>query len=99
MSEEDELYIKVIVLNEIYNRIVKKNLKFDISLDVQIFSYEICYLTNYIWFLKFKIWIFENILDGETPETKVIDLKKLCKFVVDSFFIWNYLLPQNGIWS
>ena len=26
-------------------------------------------------------------LDGETPKIKVIDLEKLCNFVVDNFFI------------
>ena len=28
---------------------------------------------NYVWFLKFKIWIFQTTLNGETPETKVVE--------------------------
>jgi hypothetical protein len=35
------------------------------------------------------------ISDGETTKTKVVDLKKLCNFVVDNFFIWNYLSKEN----
>ena len=54
---------------------------------------------NYIWFLKFKIWIFQTASDGETPKTKVVDLEKLCNFVVDNFFICNHLVFQNSIWN
>ena len=43
MSDEDELYIKVVVLNEIYNFVVQTILIWD-RLDVQIFSFEIIYL-------------------------------------------------------
>ena len=45
MSDEDELYIKVVVLDDIYNFIVQTFLIWD-SLDVQIFSFEIIYLTK-----------------------------------------------------
>ena len=45
MSDEDELYIKVVVLDEIYNFVVQTFLILD-SLDVQIFSFEIIYLTK-----------------------------------------------------
>ena len=37
---------------------------------------------NYVWFLKFKIWIFQTALDGEMPKIKVVDLEKLCNFIV-----------------
>jgi hypothetical protein len=43
-------------------------------------------------FLKFEIWIFQTISDGETTKTKNVDLDKLCNFIVDNFFIWNYLV-------
>ena len=43
MSDEDEFYIKVVVLNEIYNFVVQTILIWD-RLDVQIFSFEIIYL-------------------------------------------------------
>jgi hypothetical protein len=29
---------------------------------------------------------------------KVVDLDKLKNFVVDNFFIWNYLVNVNYIW-
>ena len=46
MSDEDELYIKVVVLDEIYNFIVQTFLIWD-RLDVQIFSFKIIiYLTK-----------------------------------------------------
>jgi hypothetical protein len=35
------------------------------------------------------------ILDVEMTKTKVIDLKELCNFAVDKFFIWNYLCIEN----
>jgi hypothetical protein len=53
---------------------------------------------NYVWFLKFKIWIFQMTSDGETPKIKVVDLKKLCNFVVHNFLIWNHLSNENYGW-
>jgi hypothetical protein len=35
----------------------------------------------------FEIQILQMTSDGETSKTKVADLKKLCNFVVDNFFI------------
>ena len=35
--------------------------------------------------------------DGETPKTKVVDLEKLCNFVVENFFIWDHLLLENTV--
>jgi len=32
--------------------------------------------------------------NGETANTKVVDLEKLCNFVVFNFFIWIHLGPQ-----
>jgi hypothetical protein len=32
--------------------------------------------------------------DDETIKIKVVDLKTLCNFVADKFFIWIHLLPQ-----
>ena len=43
MSDEDELYIKVVVLDDIYNFVVQAFLILD-HLDIQIFSFEIIYL-------------------------------------------------------
>ena len=34
-------------------------------------------------------------LDGETTKTKVVDLEKLCIFIVDNFFIGNHLSKEN----
>ena len=36
-------------------------------------------------FLKFKIWIFKMSSNGEMTKMKVVDLEKLCNFVVDNF--------------
>ena len=43
MFDEDELYIKVVVLDEIYNFVIQTFLIFD-RLDVQIFLFKIIYL-------------------------------------------------------
>jgi hypothetical protein len=40
---------------------------------------------NYVWFLKFKICIFQTTSDGETPKPEVVDLEKFCNFIVDNF--------------
>jgi len=48
-------------------------------------------------FLIFEIWIFQMILDGEMPKTKVVDLEELYNFVVDKFFIWNHLCMENYV--
>ena len=99
MSDEDELYIKVVVLDEIYNFVISKffNLRsFGCS---NIFIWNYLSNKNYVWFLKFKIWIFQTASDGEMPKTKVVDLEKLCNFVVENFFIWDHLLLENTIWN
>ena len=36
-------------------------------------------------FLKFKIWIFKMSSNEEMTKTKVVDLEKLCNFVVVNF--------------
>ena len=46
-----------------------------------------------IWNLKFS-----TTSDGQTSITKVVDLEKLCNFVVDNFFIWSYLIKENYVW-
>ena len=33
--------------------------------------------------------------NGKTTKAKVLDLEKLCKSVVDNFFIWNHLYMKN----
>jgi len=33
--------------------------------------------------------------DEETTNMEVVDLEKLCNFVVDNFFIWIHLVPQT----
>jgi len=33
-----------------------------------------------------KIGIFQRISDGEMTKTKVLNLKKVCNFLVDNFF-------------
>jgi hypothetical protein len=48
-------------------------------------------------FLKFKISIFKMSSNGEMTKKKVVDLEKLCNFVVDNFFIWNYLVKENYV--
>ena len=52
MSDEDELYIKVVVLNEIYNFVDQTFLIWD-RLDVQIFSFKMIY--------KYLIFKIENL--------------------------------------
>ena len=34
-------------------------------------------------------------LDGQIAKIKVVNLKKLCNFVVDNFLIWNHLSKKN----
>ena len=98
MSDEDELYIKVVVLDEMYNFVVQT------FFNLRSFGYPNTFIwnnlsnENYVWFLKFKIWIFQTTSDGEMPKTKVVDLKKLCNFVVDNFFIWNHLVNVKCVW-
>ena len=53
---------------------------------------------NYVWFIKFKIWIFQTASDRETSKTKVVDLEKLCNFVVDIFFVWNHSCSVKYGW-
>jgi hypothetical protein len=36
--------------------------------------------------------------NGETIKMKFVDLKKLCNFVVDNFFIWNHFIKENYVW-
>ena len=47
-------------------------------------------------YLKFEIWIFQTIFDGETTKMKVVDLEKLWNFVVDTFLIWICLGSQTS---
>ena len=42
-------------------------------------------------FLKFKIWIFQTISDGETIKMKVVNLENLYNLVVDNLLIWDPL--------
>ena len=37
--------------------------------------------------------------DGKSTKTKVIDLDENYNFVVDDFFIWNYLMSQQYGWK
>ena len=92
MSDKDELYIKVVVLGEIYNFVVQTFFNLRSFGYPNIFIWNNLSKENYVWFLKLKIWIFQMTSDGETSKIKVVDLEKLCKFIVDNFFIWNYLL-------
>ena len=39
-----------------------------------------------------------RIFDGEEIKTKVIDIKKLCNFVVNNVFIWKHLSKKNYVW-
>ena len=48
-------------------------------------------------FLIFEIWIFQTTLDGETTKIKVVDLKKLYKFIVNDFLIWVCIETQTLI--
>jgi hypothetical protein len=63
-----------------------------------LFIWNHLYNKNYVWFLKFKIWIFQITSDGETPKAKVVDLEKSCNFAVGNFFIWNHLAKENYGW-
>ena len=98
MSDEDELYIKVVVLDDL--QLCSSNF-FNLRSFVypNIFIWNNLSKENYVWFLKLKIWIFQMTSDGETSKTKVVDLEKLCNFVVENFFIWGHLLLENVIWN
>ena len=74
MSDEDELYIKVVVPDEIYNFLVQTFFNLRLFVCPNIFIWNNLSNENYVWFLKFKIWNFQTTPDGETPKTKVIDL-------------------------
>jgi hypothetical protein len=64
-----------------------------------------CSLHFFIWnhiVNEIQIWIsqiwnsnFVNDLKWKTPNTKVVDLRKLRNFVVDKFLIWIRLVPQK----
>ena len=97
MSDEDELYIKVVVLHEIYNFVVQNFFYLRSFGCPNIFIWNNLSNENYVWFQNFKIWIFQTASDGETPKTKVVDLEKLCNFVVENFFIWNHLQLENAV--
>jgi hypothetical protein len=49
-----------------------------------------------------KLFIFmymlKMTLNGETTKMKVVDLEKLCNFVVENFFIWIHLFKENYVW-
>ena len=46
-------------------------------------------------FPTFEIQNFQTDSDRETTKMKVVDLEKLCNFVVDNFFIWIRLRSQT----
>jgi hypothetical protein len=48
---------------------------------------------------KFKIRILQMTSNGKTIKIKVVDLKKLWKFVVDNFLIWNHYVILKYVWS
>ena len=41
-----------------------------------------------------NFWIVQTNLGGEMTDNKVLYLDKIYDFVVDVWFIWNYLLPK-----
>jgi hypothetical protein len=45
--------------------------------------------------LHLKFEFFQMTSEGETTKTKLVDLEKLCTFVVDNFFIWNDLSNEK----
>jgi len=60
------------------------------------FSFEIIYLMKIMFeLLTFQIQNFQMIADEETIKPNVVDLEKLYNFVVENFFIWNYLSIKN----
>ena len=69
MSHEDELYIKVVVLDEIYNFVVYFFLIWD-RLDVQIFSFEIIYLTKITFDFSNLKFEFLNDLGWRNAQNK-----------------------------
>ncbi len=46
-------------------------------------------------YFKIQIQIVKKILYRKMAKIKVIDLDELYNFVVDSFSIWNHLLPEK----
>ena len=90
-SDEEMIKTKDVNLDEFFNFVVD-----------EFFIWNHLLAQNSIWSsqnLKFKFQIIQTKCDGEMSKTKVIDIEKLCNFVVDNFFIWNYLLVQNAIWN
>jgi hypothetical protein len=47
------------------------------------------FIRKHIWFefFIFKIQILQTTFDGKSTKTKIVDLRKLCKFVADNLFI------------
>jgi hypothetical protein len=71
MSDEDELYIKVIVLDEIYNFVFQTFLIWD-RLDVQTSLFEIIYLTKITFdFLNLKFEFFKRPRIEKHPKQKL----------------------------
>jgi hypothetical protein len=49
-------------------------------------------------FVKFVNNVTTTMLDEQMTKIKVVDLRKLKKFVVDNFFIWIHFANVNYIW-
>ena len=70
MSDQDELYIKVVVLKEIYNFVDQTILIWD-RLDIQIFSFKIIYLTKITFdFENLKFEFFKRPQMEKRPKQK-----------------------------
>ena len=88
MSDEDELYTKVVVHDEIYNFVVQYFLIWD-HLDVQIYTTRFYRVnTKGVHMLQsHECGVVVKDLEWRSAKTKVVDVKKLGNFIVHNFFI------------
>jgi hypothetical protein len=54
--------------------------------------------SSYHWkfrvkFLNLKFKFYKTVSDVETIKIKLLDLKKLCNFIVGHIFKWTHLVP------
>ena len=101
LSDEDELYTKVVVLNEIYKLCCSQLFSWS-CFDAEIFDsqdfIELIPKESIGSIVTRKCVVLGKDFRWRNNQNKVVDIKNLCKFLVGNFFIWNHLSNKNYIW-
>ena len=89
MSDGDKFYTKFVVLDEIYNFVVHNvfisrcfNAKICIIRFYRVNTKGIHMFYSHKWVCSVVVGKDNYALDGETTKTKVVELEKLCNFIV-----------------